>query len=343
MLSKQNISLTLILAIFIALLASTIFAWNITKQVVEEETRNKFQYEVTEIQNWLQNRLNLYILSIEGVHGFVEANPNVKQSEWSIYVQQSGVIEKYPGISSLSYVERVKKDNLKSFTQSVIKDNSSNLPEYKNFKVHPISDKSEYFIIKYIEPLNGREKALGFDISSEEKRLPAIAKSSRSGEISSTGKIVISTTNKPGFTIIMPVYNINKIVNNTEEERLNNLKGFISAGFRGEDMFKDVFGTKDLFHDLDFEVYDNGQFSNESLLYDYDPTQKITDLTKTPRLTAKETLRIDGQHWVISVASKDGFGLTKSQKILPTVVLISGIGFSFIFLGLFLYKFKQYH
>ena len=77
-------------------------------------------------------------------------------------------------------------------------------------------------------------------------------------------------------------------------------------------------------------------------MYDHDPSYKISQTQTKPGLYTKEALSIDSQSWVILIAVKEGFGLTKSQQLLPTTVLVAGLAFSFIFLALFFRRFKQH-
>lgn len=287
------------------------------------------------LKNLLQTRFNLYILSINGLHGFVEAGGGlISRNEWSAYIKKLGVMEKYPGISSLLYVERVTKDSLFSFEESVRYDTSLDPNGFPDFKVYPQADKEEYFVVKYIEPFKGREKSLGFDLASEEKRRRMLEQSRRTGEVTSTGKITNIVTQKPGFAIFMPFYDTRYLIQNNESERMNSLKGFVYATFRGEEMFKTILGQNDPFPNLDFEIYENDQTSEETLLYDHDPNHKI----HKSHLQTKETLVIDSQTWVILICNKGDPYLTKSQQFLPLAVLMSGLTFSFMFLGLFLYN-----
>lgn len=251
------------------------------------------------------------------------------------------MIKDYPGIASISYIEKVANKDKLAFVESVRKDTSLNPKGYPDFNIYPEGDKKEYFVVKYIEPLAGREEGLGFDVSSETKRLLALEIARDSGKASSTGKITLATTNAPGFSFLIPVYNNAKDLNSPNERKAN-IKGFIYPVFRGDAIFKAAYGETDLFPGVDFEIYESENLSGDSLLYDHDPSYKISQTQTKPGLYTKEALSVDSQSWVILIAAKEGFGLTKSQQFLPIIVLVSGLTFSFIFLGLFLRRFKQH-
>lgn len=317
--------------IFFVFLIATFFAWKITSGVVEQESKNRFSQNSLNIQALIQVKLNLYILGAEGLSGLIEGSDDVRRDEWSTYIKKVKLIENYPGISSLNYVEKVIDKGKLAFVESVRKD-------YPNFNIYPDGEREEYFIIKYVEPFEGREKALGFDLGSESKRLQSLEKARDSGKTSSTGKIILATTNAPGFGLLTPVYNSKINADSTPEERKVNIKGFIYSIFRGNEMFKILYGKTDPFPDLDFEIYDSENTSKDNLLYDHDPNHVISE----SHIMTRETITVGGQLWTILICSKNQPMLTKSQEALPMVVLVSGLTFSFIFLGLFLRRFKQH-
>lgn len=336
----NNRSLMVASVIFIVFLVATLFAYKITSDVAQQESRNRFYQDSLNIQSLIQIKLNLYILGAEGLAGFVEGTDNVKRDEWSNYIKKIKLIKDYPGISSVTYIEKVENKDKLAFIESVRKDNSLNPKGYPDFNIYPEEARDEYFVVKYIEPLAGNEKALGFDISSEPKRLLALKMARDSGKASSTGKIILATTKSPGFSFLIPIYKNGTNLNNPNERKIN-IKGFVYPVFRGDEIFKAAYGETDLFPGIDFEIYESENLSGDSLLYDHDPSYKISQAQIKPGLYAKQSMAIDNQSWVILMAAKEGFGLTKSQETLPMVVLISGLTFSCIFLGLFLRKFKQ--
>lgn len=317
--------------VFVIFLLATVTAWKITFDVVNQEEKSRFYQDAYQIKELIQTRINLYILALHGLDGFVKASDTVRPDEWSTYIKQAKLLKQYPGISAISYVTNVQKDTENAFLSHIRK-------EYPSFTIHPKTKRSEYFIITYIEPLLGREEALGFDLGSEEKRRIALEKSRISGDIASTGRIIAVTNNKPAFGLLVPTYQVNKIIHGTETERKNNLKGFIYATFRGEKMFQSVLGKPDLFPNLDIEIYDSENLSKDHLLFDHDPNHIISN----SHLTTRDTIKIDRQTWIILICNKNHPALTKSQEYLPTIVLASGLGFSFLFLGLFLHRFRQH-
>lgn len=318
--------------IFFLFLIATVIAWKITSDVLAQEGKSRFYQNASDIKSRVQERVDLYILAIDGLHGFLEASDEVTRDEWSTYIQRVRLLEKYPGVSSISYIKKLDNKDKNAFIESVRKDTLT-----PTFTIYPKAEKDTYYVVKYIEPIKGREKVLGFDMGSEEKRLQAIERARDSGEAASTRKITLATTNAPGFGILVPVYK-NNVDITSHAARKAGIRGFVYAIFRGDDMFRAVYGKEDPFPNEDFEIYDGETISKENLLYDHDPAHIIS---KSHFMTT-ESVAIDGQKWVILICNKNRPALTKSQQLLPTAVLLSGLGFSFIFLSIFLYKFRQH-
>lgn len=307
---KEKIVKIVPFLIFTVLLGSTFGAWKVTQNVVDMEVRKNFYQEVQVIKYWMQDRLNLYLPMALGMRIFFESSDSVTASEWSSYIQRLKLIDKYPAISSLTYIEwdRNKGENA--------------------------------YIVKYIEPstaLNENKEIVGADIGLSQTRLE-LFNSVRDEDPTSTGRVTLITTPKKGFDIILPVYQkgLDPV---TVEERRSALKGFIQVEFTGNRLFQDIFDVADS-SNLSFEVYP-GQPNDESLLYGQGLDYLSDNPDYKPTITTKDTFEFNGQNWYLLASTNPNFKLTTSQESLPLIVLGSGIVANFIFLGTYLFIKRQ--
>jgi CHASE1-domain containing sensor protein len=69
-------------------------------------------------------------------------------------------------------------------------------------------DRQEYFPVFYEEPLQGNEKALGFDLASDPVRNEALRRSAATGSLVATSRVrlVQETADQYGFLVFRPVY-----------------------------------------------------------------------------------------------------------------------------------------
>ncbi|MBI4099372.1 CHASE domain-containing protein [Candidatus Microgenomates bacterium] len=306
----HNRLLAATLAVFCLFLIATVAAWKVTQQVVLQEASNRLYQDSSQIKNLVSQRLELYLLATESLTKSVEIGGDITTaSQWSSYIKSLGLTEKYPGVSSLSYSQKVEIPGKTSF------------------------------IIRYIEPLAGREKAIGYDLTSEENRRRALEKARDTGKVAATGKITLPTTNGPGFGFFFPIYDTKIGPESPLEERRAGLRAIVAVTFRGTEMFRAVYGQTDPFPNLDFEIYQNENLTPANRLYDHDPNfAAVTDTNH--HLSTKEIINIDGEKWVIVVTTKNELGFTFAQEILPKVILFSGLLVSLLFLAFFLYQYK---
>ncbi len=320
--------LSVLVAIFIISLIGTAIAFRVTEQVVEEQARAVFSQETAAIQDLIQRQMNLYIVSLRSMAAFFGLSKEVTKEEWSSYIRELNLLKYYQGVSSFVFVERVKAKDKNAFIKNY-------------FAIYPDEAKEEYYAVKYVEPLKDREASLGFDMRSEPKRLKAFELARDTGEPTATGLITLATTGKPGFLIILPLYDKDKTLN-TRQERREVLKGFIMAVFREEEIFTTLFGKNGLFTNIDFEVYNGKELNQQNLLYDYNPKNSTLKPIRKAKFSSIKTIPIDGGVWTISITADPEFVIKPSQQRLPLIVLISGVTLNTLIFLFFLYRLIQH-
>lgn len=308
---KENIGKLVPFLVCIVFLICSVGAWKFSQNVVDAEVKQNFNQEVEVIKHWIQDRLNLYLPMALGMRIFFESSDSVTVTEWSSYIQKLKLIDKYPAVTSLTYIERGS------------------------------SNGKDTYIVKYIEPsggLNADKEQIGLDLSSDQKRLD-LFNNIRDEDPTSTGRITLITAPQKGFDIILPVYK--KDTNpTTVQERQLSLKGFIQIEFAGDRLFQDIFNAVDSTN-LSFQVYSNTP-SEDNLLYEQGLDYLAANPTYKPELTTSDTFEFNGQAWYLVASTKPDFKLFPSQERLPLIVLGSGVVASLIFLTTYLYMKNKY-
>lgn len=276
------------------MLGGTVLSWRLARNVVNSEVDKKFQEDAAQIETWIQERLNAYTLVLSGARAFVERSELITAGEWENYIKSLDLYKKYP-VSSALYMEA----------------------------------RGDEYIIKYAEPLVGNEKLLGVDMKKETKRLSAFENARSSGEIATTGRIKLTTTNKDGFLMVMPIYGSSAL---HKPGAGDDLLGFVALVFDEDALFKIHFANSDPFPDLDFEIYE-GKEAAGSLIYDHDTTQLASSL----KLNSQRKILSSGDFWTLSISPKPTYSLSPAGMNLPRIVLFSGLALAFLFTGLGLY------
>ena len=202
----------LIILFFLASLTATVVAWLITANASERRLKENFFLDSNNTISWINTRIETYINLLSGVQVSVEINPGVTRTEWDGYINRTKILEKYPGLRSINYVQKVPFTNKDSFIKEVLKENSNDSP-YQSYSIRAIDsnyvkDQKDFYPVVYTTgKLDDRFRALGFDLSSEKKRAEALFTARDNAQLTLTPLIrfVINPTNN-GFSLILPLY-----------------------------------------------------------------------------------------------------------------------------------------
>jgi CHASE1-domain containing sensor protein len=311
--------------ILFILIISTLAIWQITLLFAQRESSRIFLQEADLIRTGVEHRLNTQLLVSESFAGLMGGSDRVSRAEWSRAIKRVDLRTKYSGLSSVNYVERVFNSNKQAFISELRADQTLSAEERSQLTIFPDGVRDEYYVVKYIEPLEGRLNAIGYDLGSDNQRLEAVQKAIYSAHPASTGKIDLVTTNQAGFGLLTPVYDQPIDEDTPDEDRKASLKGFIYLVFRGDDIFREVFGEQSLLNDLDIEIYASAPADPDQLLFDSWPEGNVlSDRESLPMMVEKE-VRVNGNYWTLLVGTQKNYHLLPSQIILPWVVLGAGL------------------
>jgi CHASE1-domain containing sensor protein len=298
-------SYAVLFGVFLVLVTSTVFAWWIAKRVVTSKVDAIFMEQVTTIDSWISNRMELYKTVIYGFQGYWGGNVSVSQEEWARYARSLKIEERYQGITSITYAKRV----------------------------------GDNYILTYIYP-EERAHAIGFDLASEQSRLAAINKSINENSVGISDRVLLAADQSSGFVMVAPLYSFSDL-SNSPDESLREVDGVVAIAFKSESVFKDIFGYTDPFPSLDFELYKGQDLKDDSILYDHDQAYYIRKGDDQRRLETKRSIFVNGERLTLLVASKPNFRLSRAERNLPVFILVSGLIVSTSILALFLQKFGK--
>lgn len=131
---------------------------------------------------------------------------------------------------------------------------------YANFDIYPKDGVKDYFITKYVDPIEN-STAVGFDMYSEPIRTAAIDSAIQNKRLSATDSIILAAVKKSGFVIMLPVYN----------NITNEVKGIVWATFQSDKIFDNVYGRASTFPNLNVKLYNGDQVRDNGLIYEHNP------------------------------------------------------------------------
>lgn len=251
------------------------------------------------------------------LQGMFQASGTVGRKEYHDFIESIDIPGRYPSVSGLSWNQAVKYDLRGQFETSVRQDQSLLEGGHPEFAIKPPMEPGQPgYVVTYIEPMQGNEKAFGFDIGSNASRRMAVERARDTGMSVATAPInlVQQSKTQKGFLLIMPVYDEHGA--KTVGERRSAFAGVVVAVFRLPVLIGDSVSQKfdsvvikditDASADNDARwIYASEDAPEQSLLY-----------------TSQRQLEIGGRTWQLE------FGVSQS-------VVQPGITMTEISLGLF--------
>lgn len=268
-LSKQYLPVWLTIVIG-TLLSGTGFAIikNWESQKISIEFQSLALDRVHQLEDTIKEEIIDVLLSLKS---FYQSSEEVNREEFQQFV--SYFLYKMPSIQALEWVPYVPANEREKYELKAQKDGYSNFKFTQRNEVGKIIRsrlKAEYFPVYFVEPYQGNEKALGFDLASNPNRLAALEKARDSGKAIATSKIqlVQKTENTDGFLIFQPIYR-KQSINNSIADFRKNLQGFIVGVFSIKELFEkslDEFSTQG--DEFDIYIYDSSASTDsEKFLY----------------------------------------------------------------------------
>ncbi len=290
----------------------------------------RFQNEVERSQNEIQNRLQTYIALLDGTSGLFAASNEVNKQEFQAYINQLDLRQRYLGIQGIGFSVRVTPEEIPTLTAKMQQQG------LKDFVIRPkLSQRSEYFPIIYLEPLDRRNQAaIGYDMFSEPTRRTAMELARDTGLPVASGQVTlvqeIDKNKQPGFLIYQPIYRNGGQLNTVAQKR-NAILGFVYSPFRTTDLFNEILSSQKL-ATVDVEVYDGTQLNSNNLLYRSN-IDNPNYIYRVPKFAQTKTFAIAGRTWTAVFTSRPSLETDSADIYIPYMVS-GGIILSLILFGM---------
>lgn len=218
------------------------------------------------------NRLDFKIFT----HPFLDNNPNIQAIEWIPYVQHN---------NRSNYELQARVDGLEDF---VFREKNS------NGQLIPSPNRVDYYPVYFVEPLIGNEKALGFDLSSNDQRFAALLKARDTGKPVATVDVILEDEqeSQAGILLFYAVYN-NLVPLNDVAGRLSQLKGFVVLVLKVEDMVRQSIGYE--LNSQTVLIQDITEANASEVIFGHAPSGSA--------FSRSETLNVAGITWKITTYS----------------------------------------
>ncbi len=234
-----------------------------------ENAKAAFDIVAEERFDALETSVTLTLHSLVCLGALHDHAARIERGEFARFAKD--LLERDKAIQALEWIPRTPKRDRQIREDSAHRDGfpsfqfSERLPQGKLVRA---GDRDEYFPVFFVEPLEGNQKALGFDLASDPVRDQALRRSGATGSLVATGRVslVQETANQYGFLVFRPVYQGGETPPGASERR-ELLTGYALAVFRIGDMIEKVGAADHNPSGLQVTVFDLDAKPGERILY----------------------------------------------------------------------------
>ncbi|MCA9208671.1 MAG: CHASE domain-containing protein, partial [Planctomycetales bacterium] len=218
--------------------AVTVLFFVIARHWDQKRGEQAFRQQAHVVVSAIREKCQVPLESVLCLQNFYHGSENITRDEFHTVV--GAMLQRHPGMQALEWVERVPRDSRTDYERHQSAELSSpyHITERDSQSRMTLATvRDEYFPVRYLAPLEGNERALGYDLGSSPDRLAALRLACDTGEAVASGRLVLvqEEQQRSGIIIFAPVYRMGRPAA-TVEDRRRELVGFTLGVFRVEDI-----------------------------------------------------------------------------------------------------------
>jgi signal transduction histidine kinase len=146
--------------------------------------RRGFEVEAAGYAGGLRDAMRQYVEVLNSMAAFVSASRGVDRWEFLRFAERT--LPRYPGLTALQWVPKVPSDQRAKYERRAQVDGLFGLRIRElgpGSELVPAAERSEYYPIYYVEPFEGHERLLGFDLAAAPAALSELTRAEENGRI----------------------------------------------------------------------------------------------------------------------------------------------------------------
>lgn len=286
--------------------------------VVREQNSRAFanqEYQLTNtVVRYLSDRIKNYEQLLIAGGALFDVKKDVTQTDWKQFANSMKLESSYPALLGVGFAEYIPATNL------IDHEAKMRSLGYSEYGVRPTGPKSDYTAILYAEPQNDVNiGTIGYDMSSESTRAAAMKKASETAKPILTGPVELrldsgNKIRKFGSILYYPIYSTANVPA-TATERKQNLKGYLYAAFRPQDIFNTL-PNRILAGDVTaVRLSDVSDKTIDMFAASYDLE------TSGKPYTMNQLFDVSNRTWQLKITAYDD---VTSRRLTPTLILVTG-------------------
>jgi CHASE1-domain containing sensor protein len=297
LLSILSILILVVLAVLTVLLNSLLI------KAIQQKAINGFAWDSGLITSSVQGKLNNYSDVLYDGRSFVLNSQVVTPSEWAGFYHSQDVFNRFPGMSTISYVQLVTAAQKNQFITEKRK-----MPEFgPNYTINPSGDREVYAVGTLIVSDANNVTLSGFDVYSTPDRKAVYDAAVVSGQPTASGEITFANTTTKGLYATLPVTN------------QGITRGFVVVALHEDDLFKTIVDESKL-GIINLKVTDVTDSKTPTTYY-----KSANWSDNSHGLSRSDSITFGGRKWHIDYQAPAHYTYHLSAILLPLLVLGSGL------------------
>jgi len=331
-----------------------VLLYSIVHGATEDAARFRFERQARDALAVIEERIQFYADILYGLRALFASQGPVNRLQFHRFVASLNLKERFPGFDVVNYAVYVPTEAKETFIESVRTDTSLDPRGYPDFDIRPAGDRSEYFVIAYMEPMEGFEFAFGRDLganpdaASPQPLVVALHTARDSGTLTASGvPIRIKSRGKEytGLAMRLAVYRSGELLDTVAQRRAAYI-GSVGAGFNIEDLMRGVIDEHAI-QNVRLQVLDVRSALQQSGANDDREPRLLFDSKSNADNRAKSlgrsnssamfshtlTTEVGGRIWEVQFSAPKTSTIGQIDRALPSIVLLSGLLITFLLFG----------
>lgn len=264
----------------------------------------------------INQELLAYTETVGALASLLTINPKITRSDFEVFVQP--IFQRHDDINALSWNPVIKNVERRDFeTKFGLEYNQTvfNIYERNTQGNLKAADTRDWYVpVGYIFPFKSNQKALGYDIASNDERLTAILDAIKFGKLFATSPIqLVQDNNKhTGLLLVQPVY--------TKNINYSGMPiGFAVGVFKIEEMLTNLI-DKNLPEQLGLVLKDLNAETDKSIIYN----ALVKKTNEKSSFNWSRIISFAGRQWQLTIYPSAEF-LAKERSLFAWSILATGI------------------
>ncbi len=308
-------------------IALSVLAFNMVQKWQQGHLEEGFEAAAEDQASALKWSLEEDLRELEALGSFYAGSQIVERGEFREFVRS--FLAHKPSVQALEWIPRVPDAQRTAYEEAARRDG---FPEFQiterrtQGQMVRAARRQEYFPVYFVEPYEGNEPALGFDLASNPKRLEALTRSRDTGQMAATARITLvqEISEQFGFLVFLPIYR-KEAPTDSIEDRRENLEGFVLGVFRIGDILERALAYLEP-QGVDIQLYDLSAPIDERFLYARLSRQRTgpTDEGAPAGLQHSITVDVAGRKWSVVCTAAPDFITSHEHPSQQAWVLLAG-------------------